>query len=198
MLQSMVEASTPTRAEASDVATAVYLGVDAVMLSAETAVGRHPMSAIAIMDRVIRAVERDEDYWLHLPPILPSDRKGEAAAIAAAATEAVRSHECGGLAAFTQSGATAFAIARERPRENIIAVTTSPRAARAATLCWGVTAVVMAEVTSFEDVMAQTRELAASSGLFDRGEPIALVAGLPIGTKGRTNVLHLLDPPAAS
>ncbi|MBC7769478.1 MAG: pyruvate kinase, partial [Phycisphaerales bacterium] len=123
MLESMVEAATPTRAEASDVATAVYQGADAVMLSAESAVGRHPQSAVAIMDRIIRAVEDDEEYWSSLPRDMTPPQDTTADAIALSARHIADVIGCASVVAYTATGSTALRVARERPRCGVIGLT---------------------------------------------------------------------------
>src|SRR5690606_4061770 len=123
MLESMVDAPTPTRAEASDVATAVYQGADAVMLSAESAVGRHPQSAVAIMDRIIRAVEDDNEYWAGLPRDMTPPQATTADAIALSARHIADIIGCKTIVAYTATGSSAIRVARERPRSGVIGLT---------------------------------------------------------------------------
>jgi len=190
MLQSMVSASTPTRAEASDIATAVYLGADAVMLSAETAVGRHPLTAVAIMKRIIGAVEADPEYGLYLPPLDMPDRSSEAQALSWAARTACEARDCQAIFAFTQSGASAAAVARERAAAAIIGVSPFPEAARRMALVWGVRPMTLPAPESFDAAIAQARGLMDEIPGVERG---LLVGGLPFGSEGRTNVLHLVE-----
>lgn len=189
MLQSMVTAATPTRAEASDIATAVYLGTDAVMLSAETAVGRHPTTAVAIMDRIIGAVEEDPEYHRYLPVLEDPDRSSEPRALSYAVRAACEARACDAILAFTQSGASAIAVARERPRARIIAVSPNEDSANRMALVWGVEAMTRPEVDTFDEAIEQARALMAE---LDGIEHAVLIGGLPFGSEGRTNVMHIL------
>lgn len=190
MLQSMITAQSPTRAEASDIATAVYLGADAVMLSAETAVGRHPLTSVAIMKRIIAAVEADPEYRRHLPPLDDPDRGADAGALAYAARMAAEAQGARVMLAFTQSGASALAIARERPEARIIAVSPSDASARRLALVWGVEPQARPGAESFDAAIAQARAVLQDIGERRRA---LMIAGLPFGSEGRTNVLHILD-----
>jgi pyruvate kinase len=192
MLESMVEAATPTRAEASDVATAVYQGADAVMLSAESAVGRHPQSAVAIMDRIIRAVEQDEQYWSALPRDMTPPQPTTADAIALSARHIADVIGCASVVAFTATGSTALRVARERPRCGVVGLTPILETARRLTLVWGVRARVTEDVTSVEDMVEKADAAVRALGVAGPDDRVAIIAGIPFGRAGKTNMIRVL------
>jgi pyruvate kinase len=192
MLESMVDAPTPTRAEASDVATAVYQGADAVMLSAESAVGRHPQSAVAIMDRIIRAVEADEEYWSSLPRDMTPPQDTTADAIALSARHIADVIGCSSVVAFTATGSTAIRVARERPRCGVVGLTPILETARRLTLVWGVRARVVEDVTNVEDMVAKADEAVRALGVAGPDDRVAIIAGIPFGRAGKTNMIRVL------
>jgi pyruvate kinase len=191
MLESMIDAPTPTRAEASDVATAVYQGADAVMLSAESAVGRHPQSAVAIMDRIIRAVEDDAEYWRSLPRDMTPPQATTADAIALSARHIADILECAALVAYTATGSTALRVARERPRCGVIGLTPIVETARRLSLVWGVRSVVTEDAADAEDMVAKAEVAVRRLGVADVGDRVAVIAGIPFGRPGKTNNLRL-------
>src|SRR5690606_10942436 len=138
MLESMIQNPTPTRAEASDVANAIYDGTDAVMLSAETAVGSHPIEAVKMMDRIARTVESDDDFHEKFRDAMPKTDASTPDAVAIAAVE--MSYNLGGklIVTFTSSGNPALRVSRCRPRSPILAITPNPRALRQMMIVWGV------------------------------------------------------------
>jgi len=192
MLESMVDAPTPTRAEASDVATAVLQGADAVMLSAESAVGRHPPTAVAIMDRIIKAAEGDEEFWARrrMEPAAPQELS-TADAISQSAALIADAPDVAAIVAYTKTGSTALRVSRERPRCEIVAITPDLRTARRLRLAWGVEPALSPDVCDFE-AMLQTAEAAArrwtAAKLNDR---ILIVTGYPFGNPGKTNTLKV-------
>jgi pyruvate kinase len=192
MLESMVEAATPTRAEASDVATAVYQGADAVMLSAESAVGRHPQSAVAIMDRIIRAVENDEQYWSALPRDMTPPQATTADAIALSARHIADTIGCATIVAFTATGSTGLRVARERPRCGVVGLTPILETARRLTLVWGVRARVTEDVTSVEDMVDKADAAVRALGAAGPDDRVAIIAGIPFGRAGKTNMIRVL------
>ena len=198
MLQSMVDSPTPTRAEASDIATAVYLGADMVMLSAESAVGRHPLTAVAVMDRIIRAVEADDEHWRELARTAEEPEATPASAISVSVRHIASLLDCSAIVAFTKTGSTAFAVARERPKAPIIGLTTDVEAARRIALLWGVRSVVAEEFGDFEGLSDRAREIAMRQlGGEAQGSSIAVVAGIPLGEPGGTNTLKIIKTDAA-
>jgi pyruvate kinase len=193
MLQSMVDTPVPTRAEASDVATAVYMGVDAVMLSAESAVGRHPATAVAVMDRIIRAVEADDTYWndsyeRRKPPIANALH-----GLASSARDISRLVKSKATLAFTRSGGTAFACARERSRCPVFGITPSLQVARQLALIWGVTPVYSPDFKDAEAIYNWTEEFAKESLKLSVGDSVVTLSGEPVGVPGSTNTLRLID-----
>jgi pyruvate kinase len=192
MLESMVEAATPTRAEASDVATAVYQGADAVMLSAESAVGRPPQSAVAIMDRIIRAVEEDNEYWTSLPRDMTPPQATTADAIALSARHIADVIGCVALVAYTSTGSTAFRVARERPRCGVIGLTPFIETARKLSLVWGVRSMVTEDVSNVEEMVDKADAAVRKLGVAEVGDRIAVIAGIPFGRAGKTNTIRVL------
>lgn len=186
MLESMVQSPTPTRAEASDVANAVYEGSDAVMLSAETAVGGYPVEAVTIMERIIMRAERDPTYQrgLHIEETVPEAT--EADAITAAARQAAETIGASAIVTYTNSGDTTLRAARERPGVPILALTTDEAVARSLTLSWGVHPVLVGEVNSFREMISKTENRAIAEGFANRGENIVFLAGFPIGSTVNT------------
>jgi pyruvate kinase len=191
MLESMITSPAPTRAEASDVAAAVFDGADAVMLSAESAAGQYPREAVNMMDRIIARVERDADWRIGIDAKRPAPEKSSADAIAAAACQVA--HVIGGkvIVAFTASGSTALRVARERPDCPVIGLTTSMTVARAMAAVWGVHAVLTKEVHSMTEAVEDAVRLARLEGFANKGDEIVVVAGVPFGQKGTTNALRV-------
>lgn len=192
MLESMIEAPTPTRAEASDVATAVYQGADAVMLSAESAVGRHPQSAVAIMDRIIRAVEDDAEYWASLPRDMTPPQATTADAIALSARNIADVIGCAAVVAFTATGSTAYRVARERPRCGVIGLTPVVGTARRLALVWGTRAMVIDDIESVEEMVDKADAAVRALGAAGPGDRVAIIAGVPFGRAGKTNTIRVL------
>jgi pyruvate kinase len=190
MLESMISAATPTRAEASDVATAIYQGADAVMLSAESAVGRHPESAVAIMDRIITAVETEDEYWERLDRPRPQSDLTTADAVASAAARLVDDLDCAACVTYTRTGSTATRIARERPRAEILALTPDEQVGRRLTLTWGVFSRMGPDISSFEEMIDRAEDEARASGL-SADDRIVIVAGAPFGEPGKTNTIKV-------
>lgn len=191
MLDSMVNAPTPTRAEASDVATAVYDGADAVMLSAETAVGEYPVEAVAMMNRIIHRVEQDPIYRKvtdaerALPEATAED------AITAAARQVAQTISAACIVAFTATGSTTFRAARERPEVPIIGLTPNPQTARLLSLVWGVHPVLTADVQWLNEMVKKAVGIAVKEEFAQHGQRLVVVAGVPFGTPGATNVLRI-------
>ncbi len=193
MLQSMVDTPVPTRAEASDVATAVYMGVDAVMLSAESAVGRHPATAVAVMDRIIRAVENDETYWQDLYEKRKEPRAKQTHALAASARDISRLMKSKAVFAFTRSGGTAFASARERSRCPVFGLTPELKTARQMMLVWGVTSIVSPDFKDSDVMHEWAIDFAKQNLGAVEGDTIVSLSGAPVGVTGTTNNLRLLN-----
>jgi pyruvate kinase len=191
MLESMISAPAPTRAEASDVAAAVFDGADAVMLSAESAAGQYPRESVNMMDRIIARVERDEDWRRGIDAKRPAPEKSSADAIAAAACQVAQTIGAQAIVAFTKSGSTALRVAREKPGCPVIGLTTSMAAARRLAAVWGVHASVTGEVHSMTEAADRAVKVARFEGFAKRGDEIVVVAGVPFGQPGTTNALRV-------
>jgi len=191
MLESMVAAPTPTRAEASDVATAVYEGADAVMLSAETAVGQYPVEAVAMMDRIARRVQEDPLYFATLDASRLPPEHTNPDAISAAACQVAATIGAAAIVSFTSSGATAIRAARERPGAPILALTPNLATARRLALLWGAHCVHWPDITSFTDMVHKAVRAAHREEVAGPGQRVVITAGVPFGTPGSTNVLRI-------
>lgn len=192
MLQSMIDTPVPTRAEASDVATAVYMGADAVMLSAESAVGKHPATAVAMMDRLIRAVEADEHFWNLMQAGRKKTQTAPSKALAAAAREISRMLKARAIYAFTRSGSTALAAVRERPQSPVYAFTPDASAARQVALAWGVNPVISPDLSDPEAMFNWALNWGCEHLKLAEGEQVIALAGTPFGKAGSTNMLKVL------
>ncbi len=191
MLESMIESPMPTRAEVSDVATAIYEGADAVMLSAESAAGSYPLEAVKTMDRVATEVERDPTYTQIIEASRSADRTTVADGIVAAAREIAETTEIKAIACYTQSGATALLTARERPRVPIIAMTSTKKTAGRLALSWGTTCVVTEALTRFKMAVVNAVRAARSEGFAGPEDLIVVTAGVPFNVPGTTNILRV-------
>jgi len=191
MLESMIGAPTPTRAEASDVATAVYEGADAVMLSAETAAGKYPVEAAAMMDRIARRVHEDPLYFATFDAGRLAPEHTNRDAISAAACQVADTIGAAAIVSFTSSGATALRAARERPSAPILALTPDLGTARRLALLWGAHCVHLADIKNFNDMVQKAVRTAQREGLAKPGERVVITAGVPFGTPGSTNVLRI-------
>ena len=190
MLESMVESIAPTRAEASDVSTAVYQGADAVMLSAETAVGRHPPTAVAIMDRIIAATEKDDESGSYKIDTNTDEAYTTADASTLSARRIAEILDCKLALAYTKTGSTARRLSRDRPHCRVIAATPDEEVARQLALYWGVQPVVTEDISHFHEMVEKADALAKAHGGQD-GERIIIIAGYPFGRRGKTNTLKI-------
>ena len=192
MLESMIASPSPTRAEVSDVATAVYDGADAIMLSAESAAGAWPIESVAMMDAIADSVERDPAHGdrVHFTVTRPDPTTADALAEAAKSIAATVSATA--IICFTMSGSTARRIARERPSVPILVLTPRLETARRMGLLWGTHAVHTRDVDSFEDMVAKAKRMALRNGIAKAGDRVIVCAGVPFGTPGSTNVLHVV------
>jgi pyruvate kinase len=192
MLESMVTSPTPTRAEVSDVATAIYDGADAVMLSAESATGQYPCEAVQMMDRIATSVEHDPSYQARIHFTQTRLEPTTADALAGSARQIAQTVSATAMVCYTSSGATARRIARERPPVPLLAMSPSQVTARRMGLLWGVHAVHSRDVGSFEEMVEKGKRMALRHRIAQGGERIVLMAGIPFGTAGSTNVLHVV------
>jgi len=191
MLESMIHSPAPTRAEVSDVATAVFEGADAVMLSAESASGKFPLEAVSTMSRIAEQVERDSNYMIIIEGQRTEPEPTGADAIAAAARTVAETLDLKAIVAWTASGATALRIARERPYTPIVMLTTSERTARRMQLVWGINPMIGSDPTHTADMVRIGTAAARACGLAQLGQRIIMVAGVPFGTPGATNMLRI-------
>ena len=191
MLESMIHAPAPTRAEASDVATAVYDGADAVMLSAESAAGDYPIEAVTIMDRIIRSVEQDELYRSYLDAYHAQAERTSADAITLAAHQVAHTLQASAIVTYTTSGATALRASRERPDRPILGLITRMVTARKLSLAWGVHPVYTEDAHDLDEMVGKARQYARDEGFAAPGGSIVITAGLPFGTPGATNLLRI-------
>ena len=197
MLESMVSAPAPTRAEASDVANAVYEGADAMMLSAESASGQFPREAVAMMDRIISRIEQDPLWPTLMAAEHPDVGEADLDAIATAAVRAAETVHAACMVAFTARGATARRISRERPVMPVLALTPNIVASRKMALGWGLEPRVANDPIGEDDMTAQAVEEAVRLGFAQPGQAIVVVAGVPFGQAGSTNLIRIAHAPAS-
>jgi pyruvate kinase len=195
MLQSMVTAPRPTRAEASDVANAIYDATSAVMLSGETAIGGYPVEAVRTMAQIALVVEADIERQGRAPQPWAAGRTGVSNAISHGACEVAQRVGAAAIVSATFSGATARAVARNLPSEPIVAVSPNRRVVNQLALCWGVSPLLGTHRGSFEDVVREANDLVLANGFGQRGQVVVVTAGLQTNQSGKTNLIkaHLLD-----
>jgi pyruvate kinase len=191
MLESMVSAPTPTRAEASDVATAIYDGADAVMLSAESASGKYPLEAVSIMNRIIEQTERDPSYRRIIDAQHSDPEATGADAISAAAAQVARTLTASAIVTYTTSGSTALRVARERPDAPILCLTQDLATARRLALLWGAHCVHTADIRTFSEMVEKATRVALKQEFAKKGERLVITAGVPFGRPGSTNTLRV-------
>ena len=192
MLESMIESPAPTRAEVSDVANAVYDGADAVMLSAETAAGQWPEEAVRMMDRISAQVEEDPAYneRIHFHETQPDSTTADA--LSHACMTIAETVPIAAITVFTGSGSTARRVARERPSVPMMVLTPSITTARRVALLWGAHAVATKDIGSFEEMIGKGKRMALRNGFGAAGAKLIALAGVPFGTPGSTNLLHVV------
>lgn len=195
MLESMIAAPVPTRAEVSDVATAVYDGVDAVMLSAESASGRYPLEAVAMMDRIIARVETDPSYRSGIAATHAAAQATTADAVCASLRDVAALLAPAATVTYTSSGFTSLRAARERPAVPILSLTPDIVSARRMAMVWGVHAVLVDDVHDVAEMIECACRTARTEGFANSGDHVVVVAGLPFGQSGTTNLLHVARIP---
>lgn len=191
MLESMISAPTPTRAEVSDVATAVFEGADAIMLSAESASGAYPVEAVATMDRIATEVERDPNYLAILRAQRTDPEATGSDAISAAARQIAETLKLSAICSFTASGTTAMRMARERPATPVIALSPVLATARRLSIVWGLHCVIAEESYDYDRMMNRACAAALEEGFAKPGDRVIITAGVPFGTPGATNMLRI-------
>jgi pyruvate kinase len=191
MLESMISAPVPTRAEVSDVATAVFDGADAVMLSAESAVGQYPAEAIQVMDRIAREVESDPTYeaYVHTTQLVPQPTGADA--IAAAADAIASTVKVAAILCYTATGSTALRVARERPNLPVIGLTPVAETANRLALVWGIQSVLTSDPEDLSDMVRKACRIAFDEGWVKPGESVVITCGVPLGSPGATNMIRL-------
>ena len=191
MLESMIESPMPTRAEVSDVATAIYEGADAIMLSAESAAGNYPIEAVTTMNNVAVEVESDPTYREVIEASRTAERQSVADGIVAAAREIAETTDIKAICCYTQSGTTALLTARERPRVPIIAMTSLMSTARRLALTWGTNCVMSGEKIRFKEAVVSAVRAALAEGYATQNDQIVITAGVPFNIPGTTNILRV-------
>ena len=191
MLESMIQSPVPTRAEVSDVATAVYEGADAIMLSAESAAGKYPVEAVSMMDAISVQVERDPTY----PSIINAQRSPPEAtgadAISAAARQIAETLNLSAIITYTASGTTGLRAARERPQVPIIALSPVVATARRLSLVWGTHCVVTEDASDLDDMVDRACRITFEEHFGRPGDRVIVTAGVPLRTPGATNMLRI-------
>src|SRR5690606_15377896 len=191
MLEAMISAPVPTRAEVSDVATAVFEGADAVMLSAESAAGQYPVEAVATMDAIAQEVERDPTYESILNAQRSTPEPTGADAISAAARQIAEALRLSAIIPYTSSGTTGLRAARERPLMPIIALSPVVETARRLSLVWGTHCVVSEDASDLDDMVDRACRIAYEEKFAKPGDRVIISAGVPLGTPGATNLLRI-------
>jgi pyruvate kinase len=191
MLESMITSPVPTRAEVSDVSVAVFEGADAIMLSAESAAGQYPVEAVATMNRIAAEVERDPTYRAVIQAQRAEPEQTGADAIAAAARQIAETLDLSAIICWTFSGSTAFRVARERPLPHVVAISPNVATGRRLSLVWGVHCVVAQDALDQDDMVERASRIAFADGFAKAGRRVIIVAGVPLGTPGATNMLRI-------
>jgi pyruvate kinase len=195
MLESMIAAPVPTRAEVSDVATAIYDGVDAVMLSAESASGKYPLEAVGMMDRIVARVEADPSYRTGIDATHDAALSTTADAVCASMRQVAALLAPAATVTYTSSGFTSLRAARERPAVPILSLTPDVAAARRMAMVWGVHAALVDDVHDVAEMIDCACRTAQAEGFAKAGDDVVVVAGLPFGLSGTTNLLHVARIP---
>jgi pyruvate kinase len=191
MLESMIASPVPTRAEVSDVSTAIFEGADAIMLSAESAAGQYPVEAVATMNRIAEEVERDPIYRTIIHAQRTEPEATGADAIAAAARQIAETLDLSAIICWTGSGSTGLRVARERPKSPIVAISPKLSTGRWLSLVWGVHCIVAEDAHDLNDMVERACRLACKDGIAAPGQRVIIVAGVPLGTPGATNMLRI-------
>ena len=193
MLESMISSPVPTRAEVSDVATAVFEGADAIMLSAESAAGEFGYEAVTMMDKVAREVEQDAFYQgiIHAQRTEPEATSPDV--IAAAARSVGETLNVAAIICFTGSGSSGLRASRERPRQPVIALSPNAATGRKLAIAWGLHCVLTKDATSYDDMVDRSCQIAKEEGFAKPGDKVIITAGIPLGTPGATNMLRIAE-----
>jgi pyruvate kinase len=191
MLESMITAPVPTRAEVSDVATAIFDGADAVMLSAESASGQYPVEAVATMNRIAEEVENEPIYLSSIHVLHTEPEPTGADAIAAAARQVAETLDLSAIVCWTSSGSTGLRLSRERPQPPIVAISPIVAAGRKLSIAWGIHCVIAEDARDQDDMVERACRIACREGFASAGQRVIVVAGVPFGTPGTTNMIRV-------
>ncbi|MBN9583188.1 MAG: pyruvate kinase [Afipia sp.] len=191
MLESMIQSPVPTRAEVSDVANAVFEGADAIMLSAESAAGKFPIEAVLTMNRIGEECERDPTYRSVIAAQRPEPEATAGDAIADAARQIAETLDLSAIICWTSSGSTALRVARERPKPPVVAITPSVATGRKLSVVWGVHCVIAEDAHDQDDMIVRAASIAFRDGFARAGQRVIIVAGVPLGTPGTTNMVRI-------
>jgi pyruvate kinase len=191
MLESMISSPVPTRAEVSDVATAIFDGADAIMLSAESAAGQFPVESVATMNRIAEEVESEDGYRGIMAAQHTEPEATGADAIAAAAHQIANTLDLAAIICWTGSGSTGLRVARERPQTSIVAISPNISTGRRLSVAWGIHCIVAEDAHDQDDMVERACRLAFKDGFAKAGRRVIIVAGLPLGTPGATNMLRI-------
>ena len=191
MLESMIASPVPTRAEVSDVATAIFDGADAVMLSAESAAGQYPAEAVATMNRIAEEVEADAAYLPSVHLLRTEPQPTGADAIAAAARQVAETLDLNAIVCWTSSGSTGLRVSRERPNCPIVAISPSAATGRRLSVAWGIHCVIEEDARDQDDMVERACRIAFKERFAKAGERVIIVAGVPLGTPGATNSMRI-------
>ncbi|MDO8981501.1 MAG: pyruvate kinase [Afipia sp.] len=191
MLESMITSPVPTRAEVSDVANAVFEGADAIMLSAESAAGKFPVEAVLTMNRIGEECERDPTYRGVIAAQRPDPEATAGDAIADAARQIAETLDLSAIICWTSSGSTALRVARERPKPPVVAITPNVNTGRRLSLVWGVHCVIAEDAHDQDDMIDRAARISFRDGFAKAGQRVIIVAGVPLGTPGTTNMVRI-------
>ncbi|MDQ3460948.1 MAG: pyruvate kinase [Deinococcota bacterium] len=191
MLESMIHNPTPTRAEASDVANAIYDGTDAVMLSAETAIGSYPVEAVRMMGRIALSVESDPEYQRNMRDSYPKPENTIADSVSLASCQMAYTLNAKVIVSFTSSGVTALRVSRNRPAVPILAITPNERAFRQMSVAWGVFPMLGHEIHNTDEMVEVANRCIHESGIAALGDRYVITAGVPFGVRGTTNLIRV-------
>ena len=191
MLESMVSNPSPTRAEASDVANAIFDGTDAVMLSAETAVGAYPVEAVRMMDRIARVVESSPAYRNGMRQLVPTADATTADAVALAAVEMAYNLDAQLIVTFTSSGNTALRVSRNRPPTPVLAITPNARALRQMMVAWSVVPYLSEDIHNTDEMVTVATRAIEATDLMEKEARFVITAGVPFGMRGTTNLIRV-------
>lgn len=193
MLESMIKNPRPTRAEATDIANAIYDGTTAIMLSGETAAGQYPVQAVKTMARIAECAEQDIDYRSRMVKVATSSKESVTAAIAYATCSTAMDLNAAAIITVTMSGYTAASISRYKPGCPIVGCTVKDRVARQLNLLWGVTPLYMEEAESAEELFRNAVKLAEAKGFVKKGDIVVITAGVPLSVAGNTNMIRVVE-----